>query len=102
HASPPLFGVQIAHNGGANDSACRCAGTNRLPEKASGAAAVSPGSAGAAPLPLPALPPEFIRTCGPTIDIPLGSILTKLPPALKVISLPDSRTTFMPLDRWIS
>src|SRR5690606_28979601 len=60
------------------------------------------GKIGAAPVPLPGLPPEFTLITGPAMVTPLASSFTKLPPALKVSSLPASRTTLRPLERWIS
>src|SRR5690606_34868975 len=61
-----------------------------------------PGKSGAAPAPLPALPPEFSFTSAPTTDTPPASSLIKLPPACTVSSEPASITSFCPALRWIS
>src|SRR5690554_298327 len=75
--------------------ACRRC-SSKAPGVAASAGITSPGNNGLALVPIPALPPEFICTCGPTSDTPLGSILRKLPPALAVSSMPASMTSLVP------
>src|SRR3990167_1660685 len=76
--------------------------SSKLPALSASASLTLPGRIGAAPDPLPGAPPELNLIIGPTSVMPPASSLIKLPAALKVSSLPASRTTFWPLDRWIS
>lgn len=61
------------------------------------------GLVGLEPQPEPAAPPLLIITMGaPEMAMPAGPMSMKLPPALRVSSMPASMTTFMPALRWIA
>src|SRR5471030_227871 len=90
---------QISQRGVPRINACRCAGTNNCPALSVSACFNGPGNKGAAPVPFPGLPPEFILITGPLKVTAPASILIKLPPPLRVSSLPASSTTFRPLLR---
>ena len=61
------------------------------------------GLAGLEPHPEPAAPPLLIITIGaPEMAMPAGPMSMKLPPALRVSSIPASMTTVMPALRWIA
>lgn len=68
-----------------------------LPSSARSGSVGLAGSVGLEPQPEPAEPPLLIMTMGaPEMAMPAGPISMKLPPALRVSSIPASMTTFIP------
>src|SRR5690606_25015687 len=65
-------------------------GSSAAPAWLVSVSSVFPGSLGAAPAPVPGLPPAFCRILGPTRVTPAGVMRIKLPPAWRVSSLPAS------------
>src|SRR5690606_23966836 len=68
--------------------------SNRFPVLSLSAAPGNTGGLKPIPEPFPGAPPALIFTCGPTKVTPPGSSLIKLPPALRVSSLPASMISF--------